>query len=153
MKNLANRGVVVQNGMCKGCNKVEETVDHLFFKCEIFSALWTECLRWWGIQAPLQVECKTLFFQFDGLLTGYKKQVELWEMVWFAIIWVIWNHCNGLLFKDKKVDIGEMVEQVKLKTWLWISALCPRFGYPFSLWFSNPAGCVGCSSVIMNGEG
>lgn len=56
VKNLANRGVVVQNGMCKGCNKVEETVDHLFFKCEIFSALWTECLRWWGIQAPLQVE-------------------------------------------------------------------------------------------------
>lgn len=142
----------MQNGMCKGYNKEEETVDHLFFKCEIFSALWPECLRWWGIQAPPLAECKALFFQFNGLLSGCKIKVEFWELVWLAIIWVIWNHRNRVLFKDKKVDIGEMVEQVKLKTWLWITALFPRFGYPFSLWFANPVECVGYSNLVLNGE-
>lgn len=35
-KNLAKKGVMVQNGLCLGCKKEEETVDHLFFKCELF---------------------------------------------------------------------------------------------------------------------
>lgn len=151
-QNLIRRGIRVQNGLCKGCNREVETADHLFFRCELFLAVWYECLRWWGIQAPLSGDYELLFFQFLGLLTGSKTQLEMWSLVWFAIIWVIWNHCNGLLFKDRKVDIGEMVEQIKLKTWMWITAKSSKFGYPVSLWFANPRGCVGIYDGDVNGE-
>lgn len=114
-QNPIRRGVTVQKGMCKACNNEEESAEHLFFKCKLFSSLWYDCLRWWGIQAPLQGDCKSSFFQFIGLLPGSKKQVETWELVWLAIIWVIWNARNEWLFKGKETNAGEMLDQVKIK--------------------------------------
>lgn len=133
----------VQNGMCQGCKCEVETTEHLFFECTFFSAVWYEVLRWWGFQAPIHHDCKVFFSQYHGIFSGSKNQLEVWSLVWFATIWVIWNQRNGLLFKEKKVEVREMLEQIKLKSWLWTTARCAQFSYPFSIWYSNTAGCVG----------
>lgn len=41
-----------------------------------------------------------------------------------------------------------MVEQVKLKSWLWISATKSQMLYPVSCWFNNPRGCLGLSGGV-----
>lgn len=122
-----------------------ESAGHLFFMCEFFSKVWNECLKWWGYKGSIAVclcECKH-FIQFAGMIQDNSVQVSLWEVVWFAVIWVIWSSRNSLIFKGKKVELGEMVEQVKLKSWLWITWKSSEFGYPVSNWFSNPRGCLG----------
>lgn len=48
-----------------------------------------------------------------------------------------------MMFRDVKVNIGDMLEQVKLKSWLWVTARRPRFQYLVSNWFMNPRGCLG----------
>lgn len=64
MQNLAKRCVPLQSMICKGCNKEVEFGNHLFFQCEIFSTVWKHCLKWWGLEAPLQGDCKSHFYQF-----------------------------------------------------------------------------------------
>lgn len=47
------------------------------------------------------------------------------------------------LFRGVKADVGEMVEHVKLKSWLWIIARSSQFQYPVANRFTNPSGCLG----------
>lgn len=59
--------------LMQGCGKEVEIASHLFFKCELFSMVWYECLKWWGIMAPLQDVCKIHFGQFFRLISGSKQ--------------------------------------------------------------------------------
>lgn len=150
LQNLTRRNVPLQSTICKGCEKENESAGHLFFACDLFSSLWYECLKWWGVIASLHGDCKSHFLLFSGLITGNSDQVVLWELIWFVVIWVIWSAYNALIFKGKKVEIGEMMEHVMLKSWLWVTARRPQFNYPVSSWFSNPSGLglrMGCSSL------
>lgn len=63
--------------------------------------------------------------------------------IWFVVVWVIWTTRNAIMFKETRVDISDMMEQVKMKSWLWITEKYPRFKYPFVNWFDNPCGCLG----------
>lgn len=64
-------------------------------------------------------------------------------MIWFAAVWVIWSSRNGMMFRAIKANIGDMLEQVKLKSWLWVTVRRALFQYPVSNWFTNPRGCLG----------
>lgn len=98
-------------------------------------------MKWWGLSAPLHGACKAHFLQFSGL-------VGAWDLVWSAVIWTIWFTRNSLIFKGKKLELSETVEQVKLKSWLWISATKSQMLYPVSCWFNNPRGCLGLSGGV-----
>lgn len=80
-QNLAWRNVQLQSVLCKGCGEEVESTYHLFFKCKLFSKVWSECLKWWGFMAPLQVCGKEHFCQFSGLLTGPKTHFGIWETI------------------------------------------------------------------------
>lgn len=64
-------------------------------------------------------------------------------MIWFVAVWVIWSSGNGMMFRGVKVNIGDTTEQVKLKSWWWVTTRRPQFQYPVSNWFMNPYGCLG----------
>lgn len=135
--------MVLQSGVCKGCEKEVETVGHLFFTCETYSKVWYECLKWWGLSSSLQGSCKSHFSQFGGLISGSKSQKEVWDIIWYAVVWAIWYGRNNQIFKGKNIEVGYLVEEVKLKTWLWITAKYNQFNYPISSWCMNPSGCMG----------
>lgn len=48
-----------------------------------------------------------------------------------------------MIFKGETTDVGEMVEHVKIKSWLWLSTKSPQFNYPIVCCFSNPTECLG----------
>lgn len=143
LQNLARRNVPLESQVCVGCQKEVESTSHLFFKCELFSALWAECLKWWGLVAPLHDECDVHFIQFCGLFYGSAELRQCWEGIWFVVVWVIWTSRNAMMFKKARVATSDMLEQVKMKSWLWITAKHPKFKYPLSNWFDNPCGCLG----------
>lgn len=110
MQNLVSRNVSLNSSVCRGCNKEQESAAHLFFQCEKFSKVWYECLKWWGLMSSMQGNCKSHFEQFSGLVVGSVNQISLWEMIWYATIWVIWSARNALIFKGKEVVVSELLE-------------------------------------------
>lgn len=129
--NLACRNVPLESVICKGCEKVDETANHLFFKCVKFGLVWSSVLNWWKLCGPMQGGCKDHFVQFSGLISGNKKHREIWITIWLAVIWIIWSTRNDVIFSGKVMEVSELVELIKLKTWLWFNAKDAKFKYPF----------------------
>jgi len=44
------------------------------------------------------------------------KQNGVWKCVWMAIVWVIWNHRNNIIFRDEMVYAKEVFTMAQLKT-------------------------------------
>jgi len=51
-------------------------------------------------------------FKFLGLHIKYSN---MWGCMWMAIIWVIWLHINGVIFKNAIIDMEKifMLAQTK----------------------------------------
>lgn len=45
-------------------------------------------------------------------------------------------------FTDTDVDLKLLVEDIKIRSWQWISASCKSFGYSVACWFINPKACL-----------
>lgn len=146
MKNLALRNIIPwSKSVCKGCSKLMETKSHLFFECDFFLALWMECLKWWGVSSALQNCYRSHFLQFTGLITSPVSTLRMWQIIWCAVIWVIWTSCNRLIFKEVKTKQQNLMELVKIKSWHWLSARNKSFKHSLLCWFLNPHGCLGLS--------
>ena len=46
------------------------------------------------------------------------------EVVWFVAIWPMWLHYNPILFNNEPMNAVKVIETMKLKFWLWLSAKC-----------------------------
>lgn len=79
LQNLVMRNVPLESQVCVGCKKEVESAGHLFFKCEFFASLWTDYIKWWGLEAPFQAECADHFMHFSGLINETAEQRQCWE--------------------------------------------------------------------------
>ncbi len=140
---MARRGVnqlgVLQ---CAGCESSPETTTHLFFECKIFSSLWMKCLGWFGISSALTNICKNHLYQFSGLINGNKQQIKSWQLVWLSLIWSIWLARNQAIFNAASIDLQDILDLIKIRSWLWLKNKLPGFSYPFASWSSNPRDCL-----------
>lgn len=132
LQNLVMRNVPLESQVCVGCKKEVESAGHLFFKCEFFASLWTDYIKWWGLEAPFQAECADHFMHFSGLINETAEQRQCWEGIWFVVLWVIWTTRNAVMFRGSGAVLSDMMELVKLKSWLWITAKYSQFKYPLS---------------------
>jgi len=44
-----------------------------------------------------------------------QKGTELEKGVWVVVVWSIWNHRNGVIFKEGKVNVEEIVSLAQLQ--------------------------------------
>ena len=76
-------------------------------------------------------------------LFGYgKKGLKFCRIIWFAIVWEIWIHRNGIIFKNECKDPTKVMEVVKLKTWVWLKNYHTNFSYSFFEWCNEPMKCL-----------
>jgi len=47
--NLERRGVNIQSNLCPLWWKEEETIQHLFIRCDVSQSVWDKCDRWLGV--------------------------------------------------------------------------------------------------------
>lgn len=142
--NLATRGVQLgENGLlCAGCGQCNETVQHLFFECSVFSELWGRCLHWCGLQTALQADCKRQFQQFRGLFFGNNEASNQWQVIWLATLWTIWLNRNDIVFNNKRATADAMFEQTQVRSWTWLHANGKDFVYPQHNWIDSPLQCL-----------
>ena len=79
--------------LCPICSSDVETVNHLFFSCDMAFDLWALDGRWWGVDVPVM--------WIDGL--RMRKGVrETLEAACLVVMWSIWNFCNAGFFSRVK---------------------------------------------------
>jgi hypothetical protein len=58
------------------------------------------------------------FLQFNTLCRG-KKEKKVSHIIWLAAAWCIWLECNDIIFRDKILNISEVVDRIKRLSWSW----------------------------------
>lgn len=137
---LANR---IHNGtvspICKWCLVLEETLDHLFFKCELASWCWDFLKIWWDWHYQLPSS-----FSVKALLTSNPKNVSkhIWSVIIASSLWSIWLGGNEFNFNNRKIDKDSFLDIIRLRSFRWLESL-NLTSVPYrGLWDIHPLGAT-----------
>ncbi|XP_057453188.1 uncharacterized protein LOC130745059 [Lotus japonicus] len=138
-ENLARRGVALEEGVaCVFCSSQAESVTHLFLHCPKVWILWVAVLYregvWWTIPGSFQV-CLAEW----GSLRQSTSRI-LWDLIPYAICWVVWRARNDVIFNDKVYIAEEAWESHLFMLFSWIKAWwkeCPYGADQFARGFTK----------------
>lgn len=79
---------------------MEESVNHLFFKCPLFVRAWIAIIGWLGYSMVLLCSSCEHLEIFTGLFGGVRVMKQRMSLVWFASEWGIWiwKSRNAMIF-------------------------------------------------------
>ncbi|KAK7277066.1 hypothetical protein RIF29_18215 [Crotalaria pallida] len=117
------------NANCPFCNRVEESIEHLFLHCDFSWKLWCHSLLDWKIETVMPGSVETWF---DMWMNNIKTGVEakLWWSVFYANVWAIWFHRNKKVFENKKVDWTDVAYLIKSRVCMRGLYWCVLFVFP-----------------------
>ncbi|GJX89544.1 putative RNA-directed DNA polymerase [Tanacetum coccineum] len=146
LSNLDKRGIDVHSLLCPLCDLEVEDTNHVLFSCSKVKVLWVKCFDWWGLVIPLTVQTAIDLSSSFPINFGNKWVVQAFHGVRLVTLWVVWRWRNRVVhaLSDKKESIRneDIFSQIQVLSLLWISNRCPRLGFNWSTWVSNPRGIV-----------
>jgi hypothetical protein len=77
-------------------------------------------------------------------MAGLPRETHLFlRIIWFAIVWVLWKERNNHVFQNAVCSSSELLEKVKLNSFLWLKANQATFMYNYHDWWKHPITCMG----------
>ncbi|CAK8536608.1 unnamed protein product [Lathyrus sativus] len=110
---------MLEDSSCNLCHAEEETMNHLFFSCQVTSHIWKEVLDWFNIShdpQPWDVEMIWL----TKLTKGKGWKAEILRMLAAETIYNIWGYKNDKTFGntiDNTTTISNIIDCVIYRGW------------------------------------
>ncbi|KAK3222417.1 hypothetical protein Dsin_009442 [Dipteronia sinensis] len=110
--------VQVAETECPLCRSSSETVDHLFLHCSWSWEVWSGCMQWWGVNSCPNNLIKDWIEGWNGLCPSMNRK-GVWNILFFTVVWTIWEARNDLVFKAKEANISLSMDWVKFRVAWW----------------------------------
>ncbi|KAK3229362.1 hypothetical protein Dsin_001243 [Dipteronia sinensis] len=95
---------------CSVCGASLESVDHLFLKCPLATALWEAVFS--AFQRRVSAYTWGSFFR-QVMSVSFSDQIRvLWRAVIHAVVWNVWYSRNQWIFEGKSVDFRALLSLV-----------------------------------------
>ena len=135
--NLDRWGLEIESIRCSICDTDLETVNHLFFSCNMAMTLWVNISKWWDIDIPVCSNMQEWVIWLDGvrLRLGVKRCLEV---VCLTTMWLIWGYRNKLLFDSVKPMKGHIWDSIQVYSYFWIDSRVSKFKVSWVDWLYNP---------------
>jgi hypothetical protein len=90
---------------------------HLSIYCEVAMKVWKDVFAWLDINFAFPHD---LFSLLNDLMEagGRKLRKEL-GLIWNSVIWTLWRNRNTAVFENRRWEVSELVEKVKVLSWKW----------------------------------
>lgn len=135
--NLLVRGIASQDPNCVNCCNGLETINHVFFTCNMAMDLWSLCGRWCGLNIPILLSWDDWRIWMESLrLVNHKKKIL--EAISFVLLWSIWGFRNSTCFAQSKPRKGDLFHKIVVYSFLWITNRDRKRGYDWGRWRCNP---------------
>jgi hypothetical protein len=76
-------------------------------------------------------------------LGGLRARLSFLQLIWPLCVWVIWNERNHRLFRDSTMSLPQMLDKVKLHSYLWLKTTNAILLSNYHSWWSSPFSCLG----------
>ena len=100
--------------LCKLCGTELESTDHLSLWCHKFWKIWSDCLKWWGVQWVTPKLVRDLLIWWQG-----RNHKDLKNLIWNAIpMTVLWTMCgvrNNSIFENVQPKWEETLDLIKYR--------------------------------------
>lgn len=124
--------------------KIElESIKHVVFNCHVVWQVWMGVCRWWSVSVVLHEDAIANFRAWRALLQG-KQKGEWWSMLFFTTIWSLWFNRNKRKFEGTEMDVGMMIEEIKLRFCSWLKSFYPKSPYASVQIQQNVVEALGC---------
>ncbi|XP_028118586.1 uncharacterized protein LOC114316135 [Camellia sinensis] len=109
------------NVSCSFCQNEVESVNHILLFCPFVWLLWSQIMKWWGVQwvMPNSVEGLLQWWSFCKMK---KLEKVMWKVVPMAVLWSIWKHRNDCIFNGAQPNLEDLCEVVKVRIALWVKS-------------------------------
>ncbi|GJW93134.1 RNA-directed DNA polymerase, eukaryota, reverse transcriptase zinc-binding domain protein [Tanacetum coccineum] len=135
--NLDRIGIDVDSTLCSICGEDVETVNHIFFSCEMAKDLWALLAKWWSLDIPICSNFLEWSSWLDSLHLSSKKKLFL-DGVGGTLLWSIWNFRNRLLFTVPPPKKAVLWDNIVSQSFLWISFRNPKLNFSWVGWIQHP---------------
>ena len=128
LDNLTNRGVELSSLVCRSCNAVSESVDHVIVECSsarlVSANLW-RWVEWWPIN------CRSVSDFWESIDRNNANVIsrDVKRMIAAGFLWILWRQRNEKVFGRASKNEKAMSEEIRSVTFDWFEYRS-KCGYP-----------------------
>ena len=105
---------------CPMCLDNEESMGHLLFNYRFARMMWNELLDELGCSQVRPCYISELFHAWISPMQSPKGK-QMWKILFFAIIWLLWKEGNARCFEGLQSSIDSVMEKIKFIVAYWVS--------------------------------
>lgn len=130
---LMSRNINISSSLCPICEDAEESVNHLFVVCEFAQSIWNIVSHWCGIPPIYAFSILDLvgIHKFTPLGSTRKRILNAIVLTSF---WCIWQARNKLIFEGSPVELGRVIEEIKILSFMWVNSRTSKCDMDWSQW-------------------
>ena len=133
---LDHIGVDLHSTLCPQCEEAVETIDHSMVRCKFLSMVWSSICAWWNIGSFVGSSVDDVL-NLTGI--GSTKLRLYWQAVIWTSLYLIWKARNNKVFQAKQMSVANLVFEIQLTSFFWVSHRCSSFEHSWVDWCKGPA--------------
>ncbi|XP_058732743.1 uncharacterized protein LOC131604312 [Vicia villosa] len=141
---LISRGVtnISTNHIIEFCRIHPETLNHLFFLCQVLKMIWGWILSWLGDGIHLTIEELMDFGSIQEKVKNANVRNKI-NTIWIATTWSLWLMRNAMIFENVSYSFDVLCSNMLFLYWRWLACSNPLSLSSFYDWYKLPLECRG----------
>ncbi|XP_021971930.1 uncharacterized protein LOC110867101 [Helianthus annuus] len=130
---LSRRNIWVGDLKCSLCEDGEETTDHVFTSCPVADGVWSGIAHWCHLPPIFLFSVKDIQSLADQTRFRAGKK-DLLLGIFILTCWRLWKARNEKVFKAAKVQICNIIADVKSLSFLWFNSRAKKDRVEWKEW-------------------
>jgi len=134
---VRKRMLPMKLNQCTFCHNHSENIDHVLMSCTVAWTIWQFIAEELGEQIENEDTLRSLYAAWLSKRFPNKTRRKLWLSSFFATLWSLWMHRNGIIFKKHVLDVQTLCHMIKWRVATWSKAWNERIPYSAGMMAQN----------------
>jgi len=135
---LWRKGIISEElNQCTFCHNHAEDINHLLATCTVAWSVWQTIAGDLGEQITNENSLRNLYATWLSKNMPNKTRRKIWLSSFFATLWSLWMHRNGIIFKQRELDVQGLCHMIKWRVTSWSKVWMEEVPYSAELLAHN----------------